>query len=430
MNKVLQVVGAVALSGAIAFGFVGCGESTKYSDEEYYSKLLTASQYVPQNDYTMIMDMTYEMPTGSSQGQMSTMKYSTNMLYTYDDSSNKFYSLAQEIQSMGNQSQSTKVENWVQQGDERFISYTKETEIANTGAESQTTSTYEAYEVSSDHAKMGLIMEAMEESTAMLETPATFEEFKASLGAMFDDMLGEYGAASDLDTKTKFSTKKDVHTLDVDVTMNIEMQGQTANASMNYVINYTDKMLEGAIVNMNIEVNDTKMISVAADVSVSDSFDSKNYVECPVSEFADTVVEDNYSVSFYVNLNNLTNCYGGGLQYKGNIVEKLINWSNNTGLSVGADIEWYYDKDYSQTVGAEDLAKSYNRTYYAKITPKADYAIIVYTGDNSGNIVATSSLGEYTFSNSYYTYKYNGEVVTSIMLEAGKVYLVDTVYNN
>ncbi len=432
MNKVLQVVGAVALSGAIAFGFVGCGENHKYSDEEYYSKMISAVQYTPNKDYTITMNNSTTMPNPYASDK-STMTNNLKSIKVYTDADKKSYMIEKTTMSVGDMEQSSQSEKWIQQSGDKYVSYNKNTNIPNTSTSTEEIE-YSAKYVSPDHAKMMGALLFSDDNTVANPVMPTYEEFKESMNESCEEIISETGITGEFDTKIKFSTKKSVHKLDIFATLNTTIEGQDVAVEISYVIDFTDTMLQNVDMYASVTTNAEKMFAVSNNLSIKESFDKSLYKNCPVSEFADTEIEDSYTVMYIVMVNNSAH-FPGNCAYNINLQSALNDTYPINNFADSVNIEWYYDKDYTKPVGTNDLTKSYNIAYYAKITPQDGYALILYSGEHN-DIYVTNTMGEYELpSKGYfpspskdYINIYNGQEVTSINLEAGQTYIITTKY--
>ncbi len=407
MNKLLQIFGVIALTLVIAFGFVGCGTS----DEDYYAKLLTAVNNVPQEDYTII---------STTETYLSGNKNISKIIQVYNAKDNKYYSKDSysHLNESGDVLSNDTDETWVLQNGSVFGEYKKK--ATTTGENSM--EEYTAKAVSEDHAKSYLNSGADVTMLDSTEFPATYEEFEDYI---INELLGNVPEGVKPKFESKFSTKKKVHALSLEISTNAEAQGQIASTKVELIINFTDTEIRGVELNMEMTIDKEVVQSIYINGDIDYSCDASLLKEFPQTEFANTEIETNYSIWNDYVINNKATLVGYSI-FNDDLLYQLNR--NFAGAYTGVNFEYYYDKEYTLQVGSTDKVKSYEQNIYIKATPQEGYALVIIYGDN--NSILCTNTGAVALNTAGYQYTYNGEVidVDVFSVEENQTYYIEATY--
>lgn len=404
MNKLLQIFGVIALTLVIAFGFVGCGTS----DEDYYAKLLTAVNNVPQEDYTII---------STTETYLSGNKNISKIIQVYNAKDNKYYSKDSysHLNESGDVLSNDTDETWVLQNGSVFGEYKKK--VTTTGENSM--EEYTAKAVSEDHAKSYLNSGADVTMLDSTEFPATYEEFEDYI---INELLGNVPEGVKPKFESKFSTKKKVHALSLEISTNAEAQGQIASTKVELIINFTDTEIRGVELNMEMTIDKEVVQSIYINGDIDYSCDASLLKEFSQTEFANTEIETNYSIWNDYVINNKATLVGYSI-FNDDLLYQLNR--NFAGAYTGVNFEYYYDKEYTLQVGSTDKVKSYEQNIYIKATPQEGYALVIIYGDN--NSILCTNTGAVALNTADYQYTYNGEVIDGDVfnVEGNQTYYIE-----
>ena len=450
MNKFLQIFGIIALCCVMAFGFVACGDknddndnsgnggnggnggtggqpTVSLTDDEYYAKFLSAGAYVPTGDYTMhaeSVECSIDTSTGG-QGGMTQNKFVSSILY--DSQNDRYYS-----SSVGGDHLS---EEWVQQKGDKFYSYQ---------FYSDSDSTYKSInEVSPGHIQ-ALLKGSNANPIAVMysEAPASLAEFEAMINQSIEMMLSYFlemvpaisepqvESNSNIDFTENNGSYKMIVTnttnvvisLSQDVNMDIDVQS-------NYEFGYNDTMISFVNSTSTVKMNDVEYSSTTYTIDITNNFNTEYYQTLDESDFEGIEPSTNYGVytTYYVNGKYMDM---EQMQYNTSLSSALESIDALLALNDTVQVEWFFDKDYTQPVDASALVKSYDQVLYARVTPATEYALVIVYGAENEIITSANSTVEINLSQNYTYALEDGTPFTGeLVVEAGKTYYIISTFN-
>ena len=445
MRKFLINASTFVLVFVTCFVFVGCGEEDPNinggngdnnqitTETAYYNTFKAIVAQQTKSDYSLdIYSANEDTGKGKSQTQ-------TEIVYNLKE--NKFYAKETTKHEFDKKSEGDTInETWILQNGSTFGRYEKYTSPYGGPY-------YSAKKVDKERAQHidDDLVTGWNKSISMpiaygTLLPNTLEEFKTFIEKTIPSF---YEVSSDNRKVTMaFTTTNDVHKFTV--TLNDEETKVYSEEDTTGVVNIAVITLECTFTNTAMKsMKQTKTATIkgenianeTVEVTISNKFDASKFKEFPSEEFKGTDVTSNYYVSHNVCINNkLYNGYSG-CNFGENLLVSLKKGFRNDNI----DIEVYTDAQYTNQITSTDVGKSYNQTYYIKVTPKNGYALVMvydkyvrYINGFVNNMfeVLTTKTNSVTLPDRFAKYRYDGEVFENknFAVEANQIYYVQGMY--